>query len=337
MICVGAQGFLFMAGCGAEAPGEPRSGAGRSEASSRPLVAVGSVDQLLNAMSPITGYVASGSLEFPRHVGEILLDEGRIWVTTGDRTLYDISIVISGNNISGLKIEREIDLGCGFGNLTPHAGKLWFIQRRCDDGEITLAALDTASGDVTDRVVITTRNNGVASIIADEDYLFVQIVNGFELIRVPTGAPERFEKLDLRPDRDGKSGHGYLGAGGGRLWVMDTDRDQVIEVDPGSFDIVGIQPFSEAGMGEDIIGCRSNAELVYCWESERLYRFDPQSKRVAASWSSDRGQILGVAAHDGSVFVGLRGASAQLDAQSLEKTADIYGVHASNLQVSALP
>jgi hypothetical protein len=331
-------GVVLLAACGAsnDEPGEGRSGSGRSDANSTALMAVGSADQLLKARTPLDRYVDSNTLEFDRNVNNIALDAGRVWATTGTNILYYIRPEIEGSYIARLRIDREIDLGCPFGALTPHRDKLWLVQNRCDDGEITLASLDKTTGEVLSRNIITTRNNGVGGIIARDDTLYILIAGGFELLRLPVTDPARIETLDLRPDRDGKYGYGVFTVLDNRIWVVDTHLDQVIEVDRGSFSIISTTPFAQAGINDDIFACVGGSDAVFCWDSRVLQRFDPQTKHVSASWTEDS-QILAVAVHGGSVFAGMHGGTAELDARNLDEKSMIAGLYSRNLQIGPLP
>lgn len=148
-------------------------------------------------------------------------------------------------------------------------------------------SVDKISGAEVNRQIITTRNSGVREIIPCQEYLFALIVNGFGIVRVPLDAPSNFQPLDLRPVTDGKYGHGRMALSDGRLWVMDTNQNKVIEVDPFSWVIVGSRSFADAGIPDSPLSCWGRDAGVICHTPEQVFRFDPNTRSVTATWSSD--------------------------------------------------
>ncbi len=346
-VAAAAFTLALLAGCGGQSSGsaDQRSGEtsgngaeqtrGKGKAESEPRMVVGSADQLLKAQSPLTGYVSSESLEFENHLTDVALDGDRIWAAAGSNVLYEISMVMDGRNISSLTVDREIDLGCAFNLVTPHADKVWFAQPRCDDGEVTFAAVNKNTGEVSDRHVITARNSYPKQPTVMGEYIYLLIQPAFGIVRLPLASPGDFQTLDLRPDSEGKSGSGDMGAFGDRLWVMDRGRNQAIEVDTVGFGVISTAPFAEIGVTDEILSCTGGSAGIYCRSEEAVIRFDPALRRVAARWAAD-GRILSITTHGNSVFVGQRLVTTELDARDLKEIGSISGIYADNLQVGPL-
>jgi hypothetical protein len=261
-------------------------------------------------------------------VSAIARDGERFWAGCKSGTLHEIEI--AGNyadTLDTLKIAGSFEIGCKISILTPTPGRLWVTYKDCETKQPTIAEFDTEARQVVARHVIVKPNDSIEQVLAKDKQMYVLAGNAFSLIRFPTGNPAEQQVLDLREGATGKYGHGDAAFVGDQLWVLDSTKQQLMNIDVEKFSLASMKPLDGFGATFETSHCIGGEKLLYCWLGENILALDPNGNAIKGTHTAEYA-IKHAAVINGDVYIGYLGTITQLagaDLNPVKENPSYYG------------
>lgn len=152
------------------------------------------------------------------------------------------------------------------------------------DGPAKVVRIDLATNTVTARIAVAAATdeapcNRISGLATDGTSVYALIDNVFGAVRIDASTNTIAARVKL--GTGGGYGTGFLAAGGGNVWVHNTNAKSIQKLDPVSLVAGEATPVPEEALGENWV---VSAEALYLDGNDKVLRVDATSPATQASF-----------------------------------------------------
>ncbi len=267
-------------------------------------------------------------LDLTEKVSAIARDGDRFWAGCTSGKLHNLEILSGNDTLDTLKVVDSFDLGCKISSLTPSPGRLWINYKDCKTKRPTIAEFNTETRQIVARHVLGYPSDLIEQILIKDKYLYVLVGNTFSLIRLPLSNPAEQQILDLREGSTGKYGKGDAAFAGNQLWIFDSGKQQLMNVDIGKFSVTSVKSFAGFKAAVEPRHCVGGSNLLYCWSGKNILAFDPNGTSLTGTYTAEN-TIKHTAVIGRDVYIGSLESITQLAGSGLNLVKDNPGYYSN--------